>query len=103
MITLFSRCGLHVRDATAAKSQQSPKIKKTIDCINPFHSHGLFIHTIKPVLNGHSIKLEDLKVLKGSPDLLGNVKIGQGQLKLITETYFGFTIYRGCGHFGQVT
>ena len=28
-------------------------------------------------------KLEDLKVLKRSPDLLNNVKIGQGQLCLI--------------------
>ena len=27
-------------------------------------------------------------VLKRSPDLLNNVKIGQGQLRLITETYF---------------
>ena len=30
-------------------------------------------------------KLEDLKVLMRSPDLLNNVKIGQGQLQLITE------------------
>ena len=28
-------------------------------------------------------KLEDLKILKRSPDLLNNVKIGQGQLRLI--------------------
>ena len=28
-------------------------------------------------------KLEDLKVLRRSPDLLNNVKIGQGQLHLI--------------------
>ena len=27
-------------------------------------------------------KLEDLKVLRRSPDLLNNVKIGQGQLQL---------------------
>ena len=33
-------------------------------------------------------KLEDLQVLKRSPDLLNNVKIGQGQLRLIIETYF---------------
>ena len=37
-------------------------------------------------------KLEDLKVLRRSPDLLNNVKIGQG-----------FTIYGGCRHLGQVT
>ena len=30
-------------------------------------------------------KLEDLKVLRHSPDLLNNVKIGQGQLQLIME------------------
>ena len=30
-------------------------------------------------------KLEDLKVLRRSPDLLNNVKIGQGQLQLIIE------------------
>ena len=30
-------------------------------------------------------KLEDLKVLRCSPDLLNNVKIGQGQLQLIME------------------
>ena len=29
--------------------------------------------------------LEDLKVLRRSPDLLNNVKIGQGQLQLIME------------------
>ena len=31
------------------------------------------------------VKLEDLKVLRRSPDLLNNVKIGQGQLQLIME------------------
>ena len=30
-------------------------------------------------------RLEDLKVLRPSPDLLNNVKIGQGQLQLIME------------------
>ena len=30
-------------------------------------------------------KLEDLKVLRRSPDLLNNVKISQGQLQLIME------------------
>ena len=32
-----------------------------------------------------SRKLEDLKVLRRSPDLLNNVKICQGQLQLIME------------------
>ena len=47
-------------------------------------------------------KLEDLKVLKRSPDLLNNVKIGQGQLRLIIQTYFVLP-YMGNGHFDQVT
>ena len=45
-------------------------------------------------------KLEDLKVLKRSPDLLNNVKISQGQLRL---NIFCFTIYGHGGHFGQMT
>ena len=38
-------------------------------------------------------KLEDLKVLRRSPDLLNNVRIGQGQLQLIMEQILFFTIY----------
>ena len=30
-------------------------------------------------------RLEDLKVLRHSPDLLNNVKVGQGQLQLIMK------------------
>ena len=33
----------------------------------------------------NQLKLEDLKVLRRSPDLLNNVKIGQGQLQIIME------------------
>ena len=58
-----------------------------------------FKNLIIPTL---SIKLEDLKVLRRSPDLLNNVKIGQGQLQLIMEQILS-TIYGGCRHFGQVT
>ena len=45
-------------------------------------------------------ELEDLTVLKRSPDLLNNVKIGQDQLRLIMKhnLFLG-----GCDHFGQVT
>ena len=32
-------------------------------------------------------------VLKHSPDLLNNVKIGQGQLRLVTETYLVYHIW----------
>ena len=46
-------------------------------------------------------KLEDLKVLRRSPDLLNNVKIGQGQLHLIMEQILFYHIC--CRHFGQVT
>ena len=46
------------------------------------------------------IKLEDLTVLKRSPDLLNNVKIDQDQLRLIMKHIM---FYGGCSHFGQVT
>ena len=39
------------------------------------------------------IKLEDLKVLRRSPDLLNNVKIGQGQLQLIMEQILFYHIW----------
>ena len=47
-------------------------------------------------------ELEDLKVLKRSPDLLSNVKIGQGQHRLFIQTYFVLP-YMDSGHFDQVT
>ena len=47
-------------------------------------------------------KLEDLKVLKGSPDLLNNVKIGQGHQRLNIQTYF-VSLNMGSGHFDPVT
>ena len=47
-------------------------------------------------------KVEDMKVLKRSPDLLNNVKIGQGQLRLIIQTYL-LLPYMGNDHFEQVT
>ena len=39
------------------------------------------------------IVLEDLKVLRRSPDLLNNVKIGQGQLQLIMEQILLYHIW----------
>ena len=39
-------------------------------------------------------------VLKRSPDLLNNGKIGQDQLRLIMNHIL---FYGGCVHFGQVT
>ena len=52
------------------------------------------------ILASTVFKLEDLTVLKRSPDLLNNVKIGQDQLGLIMKHIL---IYGGCSHFGQVT
>ena len=54
----------------------------------------------KMTLASTVFKLEDLTVLKHSPDLLNNVKIGQDQLQLIMKDIL---FYGGCGHFGQVT
>ena len=42
-------------------------------------------------------KLEDLKTLRRSPDLLNNVKIGQGQLQLIMKHILFHHIW-GCSH-----
>ena len=39
-------------------------------------------------------KLEDLKVLRRSPDLLNNVKIGQDQLQLIIKHILFYHIWR---------
>ena len=50
--------------------------------------------------NQQSRKLEDLTVLKRSPALLNNVKIGQHQLRLIMKH---ISLNEGCGHFSQVT
>ena len=52
----------------------------------------------KLISMGH-LKLEDLTVLKPSPDLLNNVKIGQDQLRLIMKH---ISFYGGCSHFSQV-
>ena len=38
-------------------------------------------------------KLEDLKVLRRSPDLLNNIKIGQGQLQLVMEQTLLYNIW----------
>ena len=62
-------------------------------------------YLVKPSYRLHTIgwtilKLEYLTLLKCSPDLLNNVKIGQDHLwHIIKHILF----YWGCGHFGQVT
>ena len=50
--------------------------------------------------HAYILKLEDLKVLRSSPDLLNNVKIGQGQLQLIMEQILFYHIW-GLQSFGQ--
>ena len=52
--------------------------------------HVVCQHIIKwsNVLRWTENKLEDLKVLRRSPDLFNNVKVGQGQLLLIIKTCF---------------
>ena len=53
-----------------------------IDLFNP--TQVFAFHSLQfDIEHDHFRKLEDLKVLKRSPDLLNNVKIGQGQLRLI--------------------
>ena len=44
-----------------------------------------------------SFKLEDLKVLRRSPNLLNNVVIGQGKLQLIMELILFYHIWGGGG------
>ena len=62
---------------------------ETFCFLNILKSHCLIF--IKPCNHVHICKtntlnkLEDLKVLRRSPDLINNVKIGQGQLQLIME------------------
>ena len=53
--------------------------------------HFPIFNTMQPF--GHNSKLEDLKVLRRSPDLLYNVKIGEGQLQLIIEHILFFHIW----------
>ena len=47
-------------------------------------------------------KLEDLKVLRRSPDIFNYVKIGQGQIQLIIKHILFYHIW-GLQPFGQVT
>ena len=41
----------------------------------------------------HILKQEDLKVLRHSPDLFNNVKIGQGQLRLLIKHILFYHIW----------
>ena len=48
-------------------------------------------------------KLDDLMVMKRSPNLLNNVRIGRGQLRLIMKIVLPYMGGGGCGNFGQVS
>ena len=63
--------------------------------IFPNFGKGLFPKLLEKALirHGKLDKLEDLKVLRHSPDLLNNVKIGQGQLQLIMEQILFYHIW----------
>ena len=69
-------------------------------CIGTLGLKSLVCVNRRCALPETQLKLEDLTVLKRSPDLLNNVKIGQDQLQLIMKHIL---FYGGCGHFGQVT
>ena len=56
--------------------------------------YGILVEYFDDFLCIGFIKLEDLKVLKRSPDILNNVKIGHGQLRLTIQTYF-ILLYTG--------
>ena len=81
---------------------QSQVVKFSEISVFPCADPGIFVRGGGGGPGQSDKKQEDLKVLRRSPDLLNNVKIGQGQLQLIMEQ-FSFTIYGGCSHFGQVT
>ena len=59
-------------------------VKKNSSCYNTFQ----YIQELSGAFLNKITKKTDLKVLRRSPDLLINVKIGQGQLWFIIETYF---------------
>ena len=46
-----------------------------------------------PIFFNELKKLEDLKVLRRSPDLLNNVKIGQGHLQFIMKQILFYNIW----------
>ena len=109
--SLFDTHHFHPHDHHVDENSVCQKVSM----IRKYHNHKLQTnprHCEEEPQNIYSNKtserqLEDLKVLKRSPELLNNVKICNGQLH---ENKWSkqwnivcFTIFRGCGHFGQVT
>ena len=64
-----------------ASSQKSQTKVGTLACFDFLYQNEL------------TMKLEDLKVLRRSPDLLNNATIGQGQLQLILEQILFYHIW----------
>ena len=54
-------------------------------CFDSFWDILITSFLCQKVAKGNNSKLEDLKVLRRSPDLFNYVKIGQGQLQLIIK------------------
>ena len=67
------------------RNRNYPKNQDNLGCSSA--NTSLYVFLAYQVLNQgpSSLKLEDLMVLKRSPDLLNNVKIGQDQLQLIMK------------------
>ena len=73
-------------EAVRKESQMFSPGVQHIDCDREDELCEPFRREVDDVNNDeYNKKLEDLKVLRRSPDLLNNVKIGQGQLQLIME------------------
>ena len=64
-------------------------------CNNAVCTNGVrkFAQLIQACIECFSLKLEDLKVLRRSPDLFNNVKIGQGQLQLVIKHILFYHIW----------
>ena len=72
------------------KNNKKKHNKKTLSKLNPSDKISGSAHDwdVK-----YQLKLEDLKVLRRSPDLFNNVKIGQGQLLLIIKHILFYNIW----------
>ena len=99
----LSRVYIRVFEAISLQMFRSFKSKRQHPAIpNPLVKF-CFTRGTQTFMQNHRIvllKLEDLTVLKRSPDLLNNDKIGQDQLQLIMKHIL---FYGRCGHFRQVT
>ena len=72
-------------------------MKERVNCSQNIYTSSIQQETSKVVLHMKTVKglakLEDLKVLRRSPDLLNNCKTGQGQLQLIMKHILFYHIW----------